>query len=223
MVITHFVSLRLWSPPFQVLETSDLATLIFHSQLCRTNKEQSTHMCTPPPRWGLVSTTLTLTPISPSSNANPSSLFSQLGEAIGPMKEDFIMVHMHPTCSHCRDFIMFGNRWSCRGKNCDFRLCDTCHAAENARPMEQRHPLGDPEKHTFFAQVRGSVPGWSSFEGLRQGCKGGSWKSSLSSRILKMLPDLEAVKRSEAKMLKAPLCFPVQGRLARWLAIVSKT
>jgi E1A/CREB-binding protein len=69
------------------------------------------------------------------------------------MKEDFIMVHMHPTCSHCRDFIMFGNRWSCRGKNCDFRLCDACHTAEQNRPMELRHPLAEVEKHTFFAQV----------------------------------------------------------------------
>lgn len=49
----------------------------------------------------------------------------QLGESIFPMKEDFIMVHMHHACSHCRLFIVSGRRWVC-GQCKNFQLCDQC-------------------------------------------------------------------------------------------------
>ncbi len=52
-------------------------------------------------------------------------ILMQLGESILPMKEDFIMVHMHHACSHCRLFIVTGCRWVC-GQCKNFQLCDRC-------------------------------------------------------------------------------------------------
>ena len=37
----------------------------------------------------------------------------QLGETIHPMKEDFIMVHLQPSCTHCCMLMVSGNRWRC--------------------------------------------------------------------------------------------------------------
>jgi E1A/CREB-binding protein len=60
------------------------------------------------------------------SNASKDTqLMHKLGESILPMKEDFIMVHMHHACSHCRLFIVTGCRWVC-GQCKNFQLCDRC-------------------------------------------------------------------------------------------------
>jgi E1A/CREB-binding protein len=48
---------------------------------------------------------------------------SQLGETIHPMKEDFIMVHLQPSCTHCCILMVSGNRWVC--SQCKhFQICD---------------------------------------------------------------------------------------------------
>ena len=70
---------------------------------------------------------------SPGSLLPLSSPFSppQLGETILQMKEDFIMVHMHFCCSHCKSFILTGSRWACTASTgqqpqCkNFNLCET--------------------------------------------------------------------------------------------------
>ncbi|CAM6125894.1 unnamed protein product [Calypogeia fissa] len=81
------------------------------------------------------------------SNASKDlQLMYKLGESILPMKEDFIMVHMHFACTHCRLFITSGYRWSC--KQCkNFQLCDSCYDAEQKREERDRHPISSKEAH----------------------------------------------------------------------------
>ena len=39
-------------------------------------------------------------------------LMNQLGEILGgPMKEDFIIAHLHHCCTHCGEYIHNGKRW----------------------------------------------------------------------------------------------------------------
>jgi E1A/CREB-binding protein len=81
------------------------------------------------------------------SNASKDTqLMHKLGESILPMKEDFIMVHMHHACSHCRLFIVTGCRWVC-GQCKNFQLCDRCHDAEQMLDEKERHPISSKDPH----------------------------------------------------------------------------
>ncbi|KAL3624661.1 hypothetical protein CASFOL_031329 [Castilleja foliolosa] len=76
-------------------------------------------------------------------------LMHKLGETISPMKEDFIMVHLQPACSHCCILMVSGNRWSC--KQCkNFQLCDKCYDAERKREDRERHPTDHRDKHPLY-------------------------------------------------------------------------
>ncbi|GFP96135.1 histone acetyltransferase hac1 [Phtheirospermum japonicum] len=76
-------------------------------------------------------------------------LMHKLGETISPMKEDFIMVHLQPSCSHCCILMVSGNRWSC--KQCkNFQLCDKCYDAETKREDRERHPTNHKDKHPLY-------------------------------------------------------------------------
>ncbi|KAJ7216854.1 hypothetical protein O6H91_Y471400 [Diphasiastrum complanatum] len=82
-----------------------------------------------------------------SSNASKDlQLMHKLGDSILPMKEDFIMVHMHHACSHCCVFIVTGCRWVC--KQCkNFQLCDRCYDVEQKLEEKDRHPVSSKEAH----------------------------------------------------------------------------
>lgn len=72
----------------------------------------------------------------------------KLGEDILTMKEDFLMVHLQYCCSHCREFIISGHRWTCPAcKN--FNLCESCHEAELLREEKDRHPIIMKEAHSL--------------------------------------------------------------------------
>ncbi|KAJ0257174.1 Histone acetyltransferase HAC12 [Hirschfeldia incana] len=76
-------------------------------------------------------------------------LMHKLGETIRPMKEDFIMVHLQPCCTHCCTLMVTGNRWVC--SQCKgFQLCDRCYEAELKRGVIERHPVNQKVKHTLY-------------------------------------------------------------------------
>ncbi|WOG98541.1 hypothetical protein DCAR_0417884 [Daucus carota subsp. sativus] len=69
-------------------------------------------------------------------------LMHRLGETISPMKEDFIMVHLQHSCSHCCIQMASGNRWVCNQcKN--FQLCDKCYEVERNLDERDRHPISN--------------------------------------------------------------------------------
>ncbi|KAL7086653.1 hypothetical protein ACP275_13G014500 [Erythranthe tilingii] len=84
-------------------------------------------------------------------------LMHKLGETISPMKEDFIMVHLQPACSHCCILMVSGTRWAC--KQCkNFQLCDRCYDAERKREDRERHPINQKDKHALYPVETTGVP-----------------------------------------------------------------
>lgn len=65
------------------------------------------------------------------------ALMLRIGEFFGGgMKEDFIMVHLRPPCSHCGKYIAGGPRYRCTMPQCRsaFDVCASCLAADAALP-----------------------------------------------------------------------------------------
>nr|XP_043635392.1 histone acetyltransferase HAC1-like isoform X2 [Erigeron canadensis] len=84
-------------------------------------------------------------------------LMHRLGETIVPMKEDFIMVHLQPACTHCCLLMVSGKLWVCRiCKN--FQLCERCHEIEQTREDRERHPINHREKHPLYPMEINDVP-----------------------------------------------------------------
>ncbi|KAL0327972.1 UNVERIFIED_CONTAM: Histone acetyltransferase HAC1 [Sesamum calycinum] len=84
-------------------------------------------------------------------------LMHKLGETISPMKEDFIMVHLQHSCTHCCILMVSGNRWVC--KQCkNFQLCDKCYDVERKREDRERHPINQKDKHTLYPVEITGVP-----------------------------------------------------------------
>ncbi|KAI3512982.1 hypothetical protein L1887_20305 [Cichorium endivia] len=91
------------------------------------------------------------------SSSKDLQLMHKLGESIYPMKEDFIMVHLQPACTHCCLLMVSGKRWVCRQcKN--FRLCDSCHEIEQNLDERERHPVNHREKHSLYPIEIKDVP-----------------------------------------------------------------
>nr|XP_043608531.1 histone acetyltransferase HAC1-like [Erigeron canadensis] len=82
-----------------------------------------------------------------SSNASKDLLLMhRLGETISPMKEDFIMVHLQHSCTHCCLLLVSGTRWVCN--NCkNFQLCNRCYEIEQTLEERERHPINQRLKH----------------------------------------------------------------------------
>ncbi|XP_047311106.1 histone acetyltransferase HAC1-like [Impatiens glandulifera] len=84
-------------------------------------------------------------------------LMHKLGATISPMKEDFIMVHLQPACSHCCILMIHGNRWVC--KQCkNFQICDDCYEAEEKREDRDRHPINQRDVHTLHPVEITDIP-----------------------------------------------------------------
>eukprot|EP00897_Mesotaenium_endlicherianum_P009474 jgi/Mesen1/8555/ME000489S07941 len=83
-------------------------------------------------------------------------LMHKLGESILNMKEDFIMVHMQPCCTHCRSFMNGGDRWIC--PQCDrFNLCHRCYELEMRREPKDRHPVLSKDAHILVKSATGLI------------------------------------------------------------------
>lgn len=85
-------------------------------------------------------------------------LMHKLGETISPMKEDFIMVHLQHSCSHCCIQMASGNRWVCNQcKN--FQLCDKCYEVEQKLEERDRHPISNQrDSHMLYPVAIEGVP-----------------------------------------------------------------
>ncbi len=84
--------------------------------------------------------------ISPDADKD-EILMQKVGEIISPMKEDFIMVYLYPTCSHCRATCE-GCMYKCiQCKDKVFALCQKCYDEECLREERQRHPPGSVILH----------------------------------------------------------------------------
>ncbi|KAL0683784.1 hypothetical protein Bca4012_050632 [Brassica carinata] len=84
-------------------------------------------------------------------------LMHKLGETIHPMKEDFIMVHLQPSCTHCCMLMVSGNRWLC--SQCKyFQICDKCYEAEQRREDRERHPANFRDKHALYPVEITDIP-----------------------------------------------------------------
>lgn len=84
-------------------------------------------------------------------------LMQRLGETIGKLREDFVVVHLTYSCTHCRVLMVSGNRWVC--KRCPkFQLCDKCYEAEQELEVRDRHPAKLKEQHALFPVSITDVP-----------------------------------------------------------------
>ncbi|CAN8233760.1 unnamed protein product [Cochlearia groenlandica] len=84
-------------------------------------------------------------------------LMHKLGDTIHPMKEDFIMVHLQPSCTHCCILMVTGNRWVC--SQCKhFQICDKCYEAEQRREDRERHPVNFKDKHALYPVEITDIP-----------------------------------------------------------------
>ncbi|XP_047086148.1 probable histone acetyltransferase HAC-like 1 [Lolium rigidum] len=82
-------------------------------------------------------------------NASKDAILMQkLGETIYPMKEDFIMVHLQHSCSHCSTLMVAGKRWVCRQCK-SFYICDSCYDAEQQLDEKERHPSNSRDSHVL--------------------------------------------------------------------------
>ncbi|XP_076915941.1 histone acetyltransferase HAC1-like isoform X1 [Bidens hawaiensis] len=93
-----------------------------------------------------------------SSNASKDLLLMhRLGETISPMKEDFIMVHLQHSCTHCCLLMVSGTRWVCN--NCkNFQLCTRCYEVEQTREEREKHPINQRVKHPLYPKEIKDVP-----------------------------------------------------------------
>ncbi|XP_027357155.1 uncharacterized protein LOC113866525 [Abrus precatorius] len=80
--------------------------------------------------------------VNPSKATAKNILVMQkLGQTILPVKEDFIVIHLHYVCIHCHEVIGSGKRWFCT--ECKkFQECERCHTADS-------HISIGGEKHTL--------------------------------------------------------------------------
>ncbi|KAK8913994.1 Histone acetyltransferase HAC1 [Platanthera zijinensis] len=81
-------------------------------------------------------------------NEMDALLMNNLGDAIRPIKEDFMVLFLHHTCRHCCQPIIFGGHWICNTcKN--VQLCERCHGIEEKLQYKDRHPINARDKHSF--------------------------------------------------------------------------
>ncbi|KQK17450.1 probable histone acetyltransferase HAC-like 1 isoform X1 [Brachypodium distachyon] len=94
-----------------------------------------------------------------SGNASKDAILMQkLGETIYPMKEDFIMVHLQHSCSHCSILMVAGKRWVCHQCR-SFNICDSCYDTDQQLEEKERHPNNSRDSHVLHPVEIAGVPG----------------------------------------------------------------
>uniref|UniRef100_A0A0A9TUP9 histone acetyltransferase n=1 Tax=Arundo donax TaxID=35708 RepID=A0A0A9TUP9_ARUDO len=93
-----------------------------------------------------------------SENASKDAMLMQkLGEIICPMKEDFIMVHLQYSCSHCCILMVSGRRWVCNQCK-SFYICDKCYNVEQQLEEKEKHPSDSTDSHMLHPVEIVGVP-----------------------------------------------------------------
>ncbi|PUZ59198.1 hypothetical protein GQ55_4G021300 [Panicum hallii var. hallii] len=93
-----------------------------------------------------------------SGNASKDAMLMQkLGEAIYPMKEDLIMVHLQYSCRHCCIPMVSGRRWVCNQCK-SFYICDKCYNVEEQHEGKERHPSNSMDFHILHPVETDGVP-----------------------------------------------------------------
>ncbi|KAG2608387.1 hypothetical protein PVAP13_4NG316600 [Panicum virgatum] len=93
-----------------------------------------------------------------SGNASKDAMLMQkLGEAIYPMKEDLITVHLQYSCHHCCIPMVSGRRWVCNQCK-SFYICDKCYNVEEQHEEKERHPSNSTDFHILHPVEIDGVP-----------------------------------------------------------------
>ncbi|XP_071706322.1 histone acetyltransferase HAC12-like isoform X2 [Rutidosis leptorrhynchoides] len=83
-------------------------------------------------------------------------VMQKLGQAILPVKENFMIVHLHNICTHCNEVILSGSRWFC--SQCKkIQLCSRCYNADKNLSVGKVHTCHSGEKNLLSEVVVNDV------------------------------------------------------------------
>ncbi|KAK6930702.1 Histone acetyltransferase Rtt109/CBP [Dillenia turbinata] len=94
---------------------------------------------------------------SSSNTIKDIMLMQELGQAILPLREAFIIVHLQFVCTNCHEAILSGKRWSC-GLCVKIQLCERCHKAGLNESGESKHTIEHGDKHVLSEFMVDDVP-----------------------------------------------------------------
>ncbi|KAK6914317.1 Histone acetyltransferase Rtt109/CBP [Dillenia turbinata] len=84
-------------------------------------------------------------------------LMQELGQAILPLREAFIVVHLQFVCTNCHEAILMGKRWSC-SLCVKIQLCERCHKEGLNEYGESKHTIEQGDKHVLSEFMVDEVP-----------------------------------------------------------------
>lgn len=95
---------------------------------------------------------------TPSSDATKDVLVMQkLGQTILPSKENFLIVHLQFTCTHCHEVIVSGSRWFCN--HCKkIQLCSRCFNIDQHISGRRMHACNCSDKNLLLEVAVNDVP-----------------------------------------------------------------
>ncbi|KAI3794060.1 hypothetical protein L1987_36685 [Smallanthus sonchifolius] len=83
-------------------------------------------------------------------------VMQKLGQTILPVKENFMIVHLHYICTHCHEVILSGSRWFC--SHCKkIQLCSRCFNADKKISESKLHTCPSGEKNQLSEVVVNDV------------------------------------------------------------------
>lgn len=83
-------------------------------------------------------------------------VMQKLGQTILPVKENFMIVHLHHICTHCHEVILSGSRWFC--SHCKkIQLCSRCFSTDKNISESKIHICHSGEKNLLSEVVVNDV------------------------------------------------------------------